>query len=67
MKKSFEVCISWKWTALKEFNSLATKSLSEFFKLSLLKYQIFAVSAKIKLRFRSVTWLSKYQICQKSG
>ena len=37
-KKALQSEISWKWTALKEFNSLATKSLSVLFKVSLLTY-----------------------------
>ena len=37
-----------------EFNSLATKPLSVFIKVSLLLYQIFPVSAKTKLSCRSV-------------
>ena len=61
-RKAFQHAISWKWSALKEFNSLATKSLSVFFEASLLTYQFFPVSAKVKLSCRR---LSKYQICQK--
>ena len=56
-KKALQPAIPWKWTALKEFNCLATKSLSAFFKVSLLTYQIFPVSATIKLNCRSVATL----------
>ena len=52
MKKGLQPAISWKWTALKEFNSLATKSLSVLFKSKITQCvfcQIFPVSAKIKL------------------
>ena len=43
-----------KWTALKELNSLATKSKIVFFKVPLLTYQIFPVSVEIKRSCRSV-------------
>ena len=46
-----------------EFNFLTTKSLSVFFKVPLLTYQIFPVSAKTKLSCRSVPWLPKLQKC----
>ena len=48
-KKDFQHAISWKWTALKEFNSLGTKSVTVFFQESLLTYQIVPVSAEMKL------------------